>query len=288
MKFCLLLCFLPSLVFGLDYNAKTLKTKDYEEMRAIVNQVIVKARSKVSKEEILRGHEEALEELKKGLKIVFMRPDTDNVVEPLLVSLQSEIMNYRSFLPVFSEFIDQSLKEFNKGSLSKQASHLYLVENSLAYLQNVDDPISLKIIQNIQSSNLKISKKLANYLMLEMGRGKTASPSYLAKRILKTKLKAKKQKQLAEVKRQKALKQKATQDREPSFDEEAVEKRRFKIIPIDLTDFFKDGVFSGYKKEIKENHLFDEKKLSFRPLRFELYQSLGAVGGHSTERSMHR
>ena len=235
MKFYLLAFLLPYFAFSANYTAKRLKTKDYEEMRSLVHQVILRARAKAPTEELLTGHEEAIEELKKGLTLVLMRPDTDNVIEPLIVSLQNEIMNFRSFLPVFSEVIDSSLKEFGKGPLPTQASYLYLVENSLAYLQSLDDPISIGIIKKIQSAELKISKKLASYLMMEMGRGKTASPSYLAQRILEAKLKS--EKQLAKSQQQKALQENSAKKRDPSSAKEPRDKKkkRFKIIPIDFT-----------------------------------------------------
>ena len=226
------------LAFGLNsptYTAKKLKTKDYEEMRSLVKELILQARAKAPTEELLTGHEEAIEELKKGLVLVLMRPDTDNVIEPLIVSLQSEIMNFRSFLPVFSEVIDSSIEKFGKGSLDQQTSYLYLIENSLAYLQSLDDPVSLGIITKIQSANLKISKKLASYLMMEMGRGKTASPSYLAQRILKAKEAEQKKQQLAKIQQERASERDSKKQRGPSSKPDSTKKKRFKIIPIDFT-----------------------------------------------------
>ena len=246
MRHFLLVFLLPCLAFGLtfglafglnspNYTAKQLKTKDYEEMRSLVKQVILQARAKAPTEELLTGHEDAIEELKKGLILVLMRPDTDNVIEPLIVSLQSEIMNFRSFLPVFSEVIDSSTRQFGTGSLAEQASWLYVIENSLAYLQSLDDPVSIGIIKKIQDANLKISKKLASYLMMEMGRGKTASPSYLAKRILKAKEEEQKKQQLAKIKQQKALERDSAKKRGPSSDPDSADKKPVKIIPIDFT-----------------------------------------------------
>lgn len=148
----------------------------------------------------------AVSELKKGLKTLLMRPDTESMKSSLILVLQNEIIKYRSFMAVFQELIEEALSELKskKGSTAYQVSLLYLTENSLSYLQSINNKESTAILQKIRKANLKISKKVSNYLLLEMGRGKSASPSYLARRILVKRLKEQK-----EAKRKKAEQKKA-------------------------------------------------------------------------------
>ena len=179
-----------------SYTAKSLKIKDYEEMRTLLSQYIKKSREKAPVEaEDLAGSDEAILELKKGLKVLFMRPDTDNINSSLLLIIQNEIGNHQAFMPVFREMVEKSVQEFKSktGSISYQASLLYLIENAISYLQSINTKESTEILTNIKQAQLKISKKLSNYLILEMDRGKTANPSYLAKRVLVKRLKENKQ-----------------------------------------------------------------------------------------------
>ncbi len=171
-----------------SYNSKILKTKDYEEMREILNSYIKSSQDSLSK----TGEEggSGVFDLKQGLKILLMRPDTDSVKSALILTLRNEIIKYRSFMAVFGEVVGEAIHGFQsqKGSLADQASLLYLIENSIAYLQSIKNKDSQVILTNIKEAKLSISKKLSKYLLLEMGRGKTASPSYLAKKVLKDRL----------------------------------------------------------------------------------------------------
>ena len=202
--------FLQSSPLAESYNAKILKTKDYEEMREILNRHITSSQS-----DLTDGGEDvdsAVSELKKGLKILLMRPDTDAIKSSLILTVQNEIIKYRSFMAVFGEVVKTAIDEFKskKGSVAYQASLLYLIENSLSYLDSINNKESNKILKSIKKAKLKTGKKVFNYLLLEMGRGKTASPSYLAGQILKKRVKeARRQKAKAEKAKQKALKKKA-------------------------------------------------------------------------------
>ena len=174
---------------AVPYNSKVLKTKDYEAMRDILNKYI--KNSQVGLSDTGEGGDEAISILKKGLKVLLMRPDTDAVKSSLILILQNEIIKYRSFMAVLREVIEESTDEFKskKGSIAYQASLLYLIENSIAYLKSINNKESYAVLKNITNAKLKISKKISNYLLLDMGRGKTASPSYLANEVLEDKQK---------------------------------------------------------------------------------------------------
>lgn len=242
MKLSLLILalFLQNPLFA-SYNSKILKTKDYEEMRELLNDYIKKSQDQISDDE--KDVDSAVSELKKGLKKLLMRPDTDAIKSSLILVLQNEVIKYRSFMAVFTEVIEESLKEFKdeKGSVAYQASLLYLIENSLSYLKSINNKESTKVLQKIKKAKLKISDEIFNYLLMEMGRGKTASPSYLAKQILKKRYKeqkklamkkAKEKKQAEKQAKKKKKKASEKKKREPSSVESKNSPK--KTIEIDL------------------------------------------------------
>ena len=77
-------------------------------------------------------------------------------------------------MSVFQEVLKETLKELKskKGSVAYQASLIYLVENSLSYLQSINNKESDTILKMIKISKIKISKEILSYFLLEMGRGK--------------------------------------------------------------------------------------------------------------------
>ena len=156
------------------------------------------------------GSEEALEELKTALKIVLMKPDRNSPKAPLFLALQNEIIQYESFMKVLHDLTKETIQEFKskKGSIAYQASLLYVFENILAYLQAINNRESQLILTAIKEAKLKSSEDIENYLLMEMERGKTASPSYLANRILKARLKALKKEQKEKAKAAKKLQSK--------------------------------------------------------------------------------
>ena len=188
-------------------SSKTLKVKDYGEMQNLLKKYIKSSQSKVSDKG--EGEDEALENLTKGLKILLMRPNSDGPQDSLISLLQNEIVKYQSFMTTLHSVVKTSLKEFQskKGSKAYQASLLYILENTLSYLQAINNKESNRILKDIKRAKLEISESLFDYLLLEMGRGKTATPSYLAEQILEIRLKEKKKELQEARKRKKARKE---------------------------------------------------------------------------------
>ena len=199
-----------------QYDSKVLKTKSYQEISDIINDHIKNSQVHFSEEE---DGDKAILELKKGLKILLMRPDTDTIKASFIVILQSEIIKYGSFMKTLQDVIEESLGELKSqtGTISYQTSLLYLIENSLSYLQSINNKESNAILKKIRKAKFKAPKDMSNYLLLEMGRGKTASPSYLANKILKERSK--------ELKREKKKKEKERKRKEIKRQEKQKEKK---------------------------------------------------------------
>ena len=168
------------------HNIKILRLKDYEEMRDLLHVYIRDSRA-VLPEDGIGGGDIAVMELKNGLKLLFMRPNTDSLLNSLVPVLQNEIIKYRSFMSVLRELVRESAQELKaeKASVSHQAGLLYLLENSLAYTQSINNPGSKALLKEIEKADITISRKLSRWLTLEMGRGRVQSPSRLAGNILR-------------------------------------------------------------------------------------------------------
>ena len=213
--FIILALFFQNSLFAKAYDSKTLKTKDYEEMRDILNSYIKSSRVKLTGEEE-EDVDSAVAELKKGLKILLMRPDRDSIKSDLILALQNEIIKYRSFMAVFQETVQSALEEWpaKKKSTAYQASLIYFMENAVSYLQSINNKKSNAILKKISLAKIKPSSKISSYFLLEMGRGKTASPSNLAGQILKKRRKELKAKQKKEALQ--AAQKPGQKSREPS------------------------------------------------------------------------
>ncbi len=212
--------FLCSVSWG-NYTYENLKIKDYEQMRKIVNSYIQKTQKTTSnqsenKESDAIDPDEALSKLKVGLKILFMRPDTDGLRSSLLSPLETEINTYKPFIDVLAEVVKEALPVLKNKKKSPlfQANALYIVENSISHARGVLKPEADVIFLDIKTSKIKLSEKLINHLRLNEGRGQTASPSHIAKKILKERRKERKAAQKkAEAAKKKAAKEKAAKEK---------------------------------------------------------------------------
>ena len=192
--------FIPTgrLYATIDYSSKSLSLKDYYEMRTLIQNQIKTSKESLSPEDPTVGVDEVVENLKKSLKQVLMRPDTDHKSSSLILMLQNEIMNYRSFYVTFRELVEEAVVNFQSSgkNVKHQISMLYVLENSMAHLKSANNPESTRALKKIANGKLKISNQMVNYLLLEMGRAKPISPSYTAKTILKDRKREKRAEEL--------------------------------------------------------------------------------------------
>jgi len=170
-----------------------LSVKDYEEMRQIIQNSILKSKEEISKTNPNEGVDEAVEKLKETFKLLLQRPNTDQVLSSLTLMLQNEITNYQPFITVFKDVVEETLSAIPARNLSEQVSLIYIIENSNTLLKGINKPESTKALQKIADANIEISREVANYYILEMHRGKPISPSHIAQDILKNRKPAQEQ-----------------------------------------------------------------------------------------------
>ena len=119
-------------------------------------------------------------------------------------------------MSVLQELTEDSLlvlkdKDF---PVEQRASRLFVLENIIAHIRNMKNSPSSDILTVIRNAKVKIPKDVTNYRRLNTETGETASPSSVAKQILKSRAKEEKKKAKAEKKARKAKEAKTTKKSE--------------------------------------------------------------------------
>ena len=186
MIFWFFLLFFTGTVSQGEESSRQLMMKDYEEMRELLE--------RYQKPQEGEDKETRLTQLKKGLKILFSRPDKDNLKSSLVRSFETEINSHSSFIKILREIVQEAIRDLQgeKGSISYQVNLLYILENTLSHIERLDDKKALGILKDISKAQIKISKEMLSYLLLNNNRGEMASPSYLAEQMLKKRMEKKK------------------------------------------------------------------------------------------------
>ena len=197
--FILILLFLLSCFSFGEYNYRQLILKEYEDMEKIVNKQIALSRKAAKKDG--EAFEGALSEIKKALSTVFMHP-TDGTNSTLLSLLRAEVINYTPFWKIIMDITRDSLNIFESSASStlQLASHLYILENVLSYIQN-RSPYQEEfnsILKLIVKAKIEIPNAVSNHRFMTAGAAKPHSPSLKARTLLKKRLKMKKEKERKE------------------------------------------------------------------------------------------
>lgn len=187
LKYFVFLAFLVFSFFSFSYGYEGLRLKDYEQMKTIISKRIIKSRTYTDSDGV-SDHDSALGTLREALRILLMRPNTDNLMESLLYPLITEIDTYSSFTKVLLAEVNRAVSILQNSDVKKQASALYILENAMAYASTDPGKPSDAIFQTIQDSQLKISKSLQSYLFLTINRSKANHPYRTAEKILKTRV----------------------------------------------------------------------------------------------------
>ena len=111
LAFCLsLVC--PSFVWALyDYNQ--VRFMKYNELRAIKNSAIRASRN----HPFPKNKRQALQPLEEALKMLFSRPNADNLVEPLIEDLEQELETLSSLETSLQNIVNSSIQTLYDKSL---------------------------------------------------------------------------------------------------------------------------------------------------------------------------
>ena len=209
-----------------QYNYQQLRVKEYEEMEQILKQRVTRSR-KAAKQDG-EAFEGALAELKQGLSILLMHP-SDGTNSTLLALLKAEILNYTSFWRPFMDVVKDSLNILKSSSHSaiQRASHLYVLENVLAYIGNSNEEELEQILNLIAKAKIHVPKEVHTHRFMNASRARTTSPSLVAETMLRQRVQtreAKEKERKALEKKKKAEEALKKQKKKPSGQRKQKEK----------------------------------------------------------------
>ena len=174
------------------YNYRQLITKDYEDMQGILRSYVKKSQAQAKLDD--GDYLGAKKELQKGLEVLFMRPNPDNLQQSLITILQNEAIKYEPFLNFLERITKNSLQTLknDKVNSGKKGSHFLILENITEYLAHNKQKFSEDILGQIAKARVKTPKSIQAYRALEGGKVVKLPPSTSARKILKERKKARK------------------------------------------------------------------------------------------------
>jgi hypothetical protein len=170
------------------YKYNDLIIKDYDEMNAQVQSRIKKARAASQHDGDEANDHEAIEILRDALKLIFSRPNSDNMVSKLTPEVRRELTGFSAYEDSISSLVAEELAVVkNDGNtVSQRSTALFVLENILSEIrpEAANNPDVKRIIQRIADGKIKVAEDVAmDRKMRSMY--KTQNPSDEAKEILK-------------------------------------------------------------------------------------------------------
>lgn len=164
--------------------------KDYDEMNKIVRRQVLAAQK-----EFENGDEgtdirssAGLLELKKGLRVVLSRPNSDNMVAKLVPELRRELLAYDAYTPMMNELAKDGIRAFDPKmgmATVTLSTYAFMLENLMSEIQaEARENMEVRgIIQMIADANLRMPEDVIRERKMA-GMFRSVSPSDLAKKIL--------------------------------------------------------------------------------------------------------
>ena len=178
-----------------NYKYSDLIIKDYDEMNQQVQARIKKARkllksdSKASptdtaEEEV---NPDAIAELVDALKLIFSRPNTDNMVAKLTPDVRRELSNVTSYEEAIAGIAKEAIAgaQDKGGTVARRSTSLFMLENILSEIRpEVPNNEEFRtVVKTIADAKLKIDDDVANERKVR-SMFKTRNPSEMASEIL--------------------------------------------------------------------------------------------------------
>jgi hypothetical protein len=173
-----------------SYKYNTLMIKDYDEMSQLVQAHVKKARSisDGSGEDTSRDGE-AIEELREALKLIFSRPNSDNMVAKLTPEVRRELVGFSAFEDTISGIAAEALRQIGdkNAPVSQQSTALFVLENILAEIrpEAASNADLRRVIERVADAKIKISDDVKKDRKVR-SMFTTKNPSEEAERILKS------------------------------------------------------------------------------------------------------
>lgn len=171
-----------------NYKYNELMIKDYDEMLAMVQSFAKKARDAVGEDESSGRDAEAVEQLREALKLIYSRPDSDNMVAKLVTEVRRDLIGFSAFEDSISSIAAEAVENVQnkKAATGVQSTSLFILENILGQIHpeiagNAD---LRRVAERIRDAKLKVTDDIIKDRKLR-GMFKTRNPSEIAADMLK-------------------------------------------------------------------------------------------------------
>lgn len=176
---------LPS--FAANYKYSELVIKDYDEMLEMVQTFVNKAKE-VGGEDGMGNEDEAKSQLREALKLIFSRPDSDNMVAKLVPEVRRVLVGYNAYEDTVAAIAKEAVTAINTDGIpvSVQSTSFFILDNVLGEVRpEAESNAKLRsVVQMIRDAKLKVSKDVMKERKIR-GMFQTPNPSKIAEDILK-------------------------------------------------------------------------------------------------------
>lgn len=168
-----------------SYSYADLQMKTYDEMLSEVKTRVRAAERLLNEDD---HHDEAKSKLKDALRLIFSRPDSDNMVSQLVPLPRTSLKNMESYETTIQELVVESiaLVQSPNTEAKSQVTALTILTNVLSELkpEASNQPIVYEIFEQIRNAKIKVSDKAKKVLRLRSMTKPPPSPSDMAAQIL--------------------------------------------------------------------------------------------------------
>jgi hypothetical protein len=173
---------------GHNYKYSDLLIRDYDEMSKEV-QVRIRNAHKANKDgEDSNGDAAAIEELRDALKLIFSRPNSDNMVAKLTPDVRRELSGFSAFEDTISSLTAESLgiADDKNATVSQRSTALFILDNILSEIRpEIGGNEDLRrVVQRIADAHVKIGDDVIKDRKIR-SMFKTKNPTEYAEEILK-------------------------------------------------------------------------------------------------------
>ena len=170
--------------FGPNLKYNELMIKDYDEMHALVQSLMTKSHATTN------GDGESVEYLGRALKLIFSRPDTDNMVTKLLAEVRRDLVGYSVYDETLEGLaVDALITAKNpNATVISGATAIVELQNILGEIRpevKNGNVVLRRIAERIRDARLEISDEVKRERRLR-GMFRSDNPSDEARALLKS------------------------------------------------------------------------------------------------------
>ncbi len=172
---------------GPNFKYNELMIKDYDEMYEMVQSYLNKAKD-LAGEDGTANEDEAISQLRQGLKLIFSRPNSDNMVAKLVPEIRRVLVGFNGFESSVSAIANEAIGyvKNDEAPVSVQSTSLFILDNILAEIRpEVENNAQMRgIVERVRDARISLSKDVATERKVR-GMFSTKSPSDVARDLLK-------------------------------------------------------------------------------------------------------